>query len=255
MGRKSNRRGKSKRGGKQHSPSDRTAEIITPFSSMSLAEEGGTKNSFDAMHRFEEITELLRRAGGGNKREQASELKARRDTLELAMMENPEDLNELDEAELDLAQLLMAQVTVMMAQCGVVEDENHSSIVYVEKHANKVFSDGGETFFKQWKEATEKAALEQKRRNEMEQMIKDGNIDGQMRILKDLMCKMDKVQNDLRIEKGLPPIPVIDNPFHRTIVDDELFQPCPPRPDCPICFIPLPEREACCYHPCCGKVK
>ena len=40
MGRKSKRRGKSKRGGKQRSPSDRTADIITPFSSMSLAEEG-----------------------------------------------------------------------------------------------------------------------------------------------------------------------------------------------------------------------
>ena len=114
---------------------------------------------------------------------------------------------------------------------------------------------GGEAFFKEWKEATDEAALEQKRRNEMEQMIKDGDIDGQMRILKDLMSSMDKLQNDLRIEKGLPPIPVIDNPFHRTIVDDELFQPCPPRPDCPICFLPLPERNECCYQPCCGKVR
>ena len=225
--------------------------------SMSLAEEGGTKNSFDAMHQFEEIMELLRRAGGGDryKREQALELKAHRDAVELAMIENPEDLNELDEAELQLSQLLMAKVTVMMAQCGLAEDEKHSSIVYVEKHSDKVFTDGGETFFKEWKEATDKAALEQKRRNEMEQMIKDGDIDGQMRILKDLHCTMDKLQNDLRIVKGLPPIPVIDNPFHGTIVDDELFQPRPPRPDCPICFLPLPERNECCYQPCCGKVR
>ncbi len=256
MGRKSKRRGgKSKRGGKQRSPnSGNTAEIITPFSSMSLAEEGGNKNSFDAMQHFEEAMVLLRR---GRKREQALELKARRDTVGSAMMANPDDVKEVDEKTLGLAQVAMAKVTMMMAQCGVVEDEKHSSIVYVEKHADKLFSDGGEAFFEEWKEATEKAQWEQKMRNEMEQMIKDGDMVGQMRILQGLVSIMDKVQNDMRIEQGKPPISEAerDNPLHLTILDDELFQPRPPRSDCPICFLPLPEMNECCYQPCCGKVR
>ena len=254
MGKNSKRRGgKSKRGGK-HSPSDRTAEIITPLSSMSLAETGGSNKSFDAMRHFEEAMELLRK---GRKREQALELKARRDAFDLAMMANPDDAKEVDEATFGCGQLALAKLTVMIAQCGLAEDEKHSSIVYVEKHADKMFSDGGEAFFKEWKEATDKAKLEQKRRNEMEQMIKDGDMLGQIRILQDLMSKMDKAQNDLRIEQGKPPIreDERDNPLHLTILDDELFQPRPPRSDCPICFLLLPERNECCYQPCCGKVR
>lgn len=140
MGRKSKRRGgKSKRGGKQRSPnSGNTAEIITPFSSTSLAEEGGTENS---------------------------------------------------------------------------------------------------------------AEWEQKMRNEMEKI--------QMRILQGLMSMMDKKYEDMRIAEGMPPIPEAerDNPLHLTILDDELFHPRPPRSDCPICFLPLPEMNECCYQPCCGKVR
>ena len=44
--------------------------------------------------------------------------------------------------------------------------------------------------------------------------------------------------------------------FHGTLVDDELFQPPPPRPECPVCLEPMPyERHECTYQPCCGKVR
>ena len=89
--------------------------------------------------------------------------KAERDEFEKLKSSSPKDYEELNEAELDLAHFLMAAMTLKMAQCGLVEEEKRSSIVYAEKHADKLFDDGGEAFFKQWKNATDKAALEQKR--------------------------------------------------------------------------------------------
>lgn len=237
MGRKSKRRGKNKRGGKQRSPGTDTAE----------------KNPLDTMQLFENSMRLIR---GGNTEEKGLEIKAQRDEFEEEKKScSPEDLKGVDEVHLDLALILVANMTLTMAQCGLVEEEKHSSIVYAEEHADKLFADGGEKFFKQWKDATDKAKLEQKKRNDMEKMIKDGDTEGQMRILQDLMRTVDKVQNDRRIEQGLPPMPESDNPFHNTIFDDELFHPCPPRPDCPICFLPLPQRNETCYQPCCGKVR
>eukprot|EP00985_Skeletonema_marinoi_P023428 scaffold15643_cov117-Skeletonema_marinoi.AAC.3 len=236
MGRKSKNRGKSKRGGKQRSPGTNTAEAVSPpLNTMQLLENGMA---------------VLR---GGKKLEQALELKAQRDEFEEELKSlSQKDLEEVDEVHLKLSHLLNATTTLQMAQCGLVEEEKHSSIVYAEEHADVLFDDGGAKFFTMWKEAAGKAALEQQKRKEMERAIKDGDIDGQMLVLKDLMETMDVAQNDSRIEQGLPPIQ-FESHFHNTKLDDELFQPCPPKPDCPICFLPMPSRDQCCYQPCCGK--
>jgi len=233
MGRKSKNRSKSKRGGKQRSP-------------------GTTNPPFNAMKLLEDGMAVLR---GGKKLEQALELKAKRDEIEEDVKSlSQKDLEEVDEDHQKLFHLLNATTTLQMAQCGLVEEEKHSSIVYAEEHADVLFDDGGAKFFTMWKEAAGKAALEQEKRKEMERAIKDGDIDGQMLVLKDLMKTMDVAQNDSRIEQGLPPIQ-FESHFHNTKFDDELFQPCPPKPDCPICFLPMPSRDQCCYQPCCGKVR
>ena len=206
----------------------------------------------DTMQSYGESIELIRR---GNGMEKALKLKVERDEYEEKLRSlSPKDFEEVDENTLGLVNLLMATMTLTMAQCGLVEEEKHCSIVYVEEHADKLFASGGEAFFEQWKDATDKAELEQKKINETEKMINDGDTDTQMLILQDLIRTVDKIQNDRRIELGLPPLPENDN-FHNTILDDELFHPCPPGPDCPICFLPLPERNECCYQPCCGKVR
>ena len=84
------------------------------------------------------------------------------------------------------------------------------------------------------------AAWEQKKREEMKRMINDGDTEGQMLILKEMMNAIDKPQNERFITQGLPPNQGHESHFHNMEVDDELFQPCPPKPDCPICFLPLP---------------
>ena len=190
----------------------------------------------DAMNIFEEGMELLR---GGNKLEQALEIKARRDkSVEKMKMLTAKDLHE--------AHLMTAKLTLQMAQCGLVEDETHSSITYAEDHAVMLFPDGGEHFFKMWKEAVDRAAWDKTKRKEMKRMISDGNVDGQMLIFKELLNAMDK-------DKVLNA--QYESHFHNTEFDDELFQPCPPKPDCPICFLPMPRMNECCYQPCCGKVR
>jgi hypothetical protein len=159
--------------------------------------------------------------------------------------QRPSPCNNAEKIPDDLIQMMQitkAFGTLMLAEMGHVEDEKDSSIVYAEENAGELFVDGGETFFRRLKEATDKVKLKEEKRNEMN----DGDTDDQA---------MDKVQNDLRIEQGSPPIPPESDAFHNTIVDDELFQPRPPRPDCPICFLPLPARNECCYQPCCGKVR
>jgi hypothetical protein len=217
MGRKSKRRGgKSKGGGKQHSPSDRTDEIITPLSSMSrLTEEGNG-------------TGVLR----GDDTEQVSELKTQRDeTADPKTIDDflKDKLSEEDLAKLPaLSQMMMAMMSLTMAKCGVVEEENHSSISYAEEHADELFADGGEKFFTELKEARDKAKLGRKKKSDMEKMTNDGDTDSQRMMLRDLMSTIEK--------------------------DEELFQPCPPREDCPICFLPFPGRAASTYQPCCGKV-
>jgi vacuolar-type H+-ATPase subunit B/Vma2 len=210
MGRKSKRRGgKSKGGGKQHSPSDRTDEIITALSSMSrLTEEGNG-------------TGVLR----GDDMEQVPELKTQRD--ETADPKTIDDFlkDKLSEEELAklpaLSQMMMAMMSLTMAKSGVVEEENHSSISYAEEHADELFADGGEKFFTELKEAMDNAKLGRKKKSDMEKMTND-------EMSRDLMSTIEK--------------------------DEELFQPCPPREDCPICFLPFPGRAASTYQPCCGKV-
>ncbi len=182
----------------------------------------------DAMKIFEEGMELLR---GGNKLEQALEIKARRD-------ESVEKMKLLTAKDLHEAHLKTAEMTLQMAQCGLVEEETHSSITYAEDHADMLFSDGGEQFFKMWKEAVDRAAWDQTKRKEMKRMINDGDVDGQMLIFKELLNAMDK-------DKVLNA--QFESHFHNTEFDDELFQPCPQKPDCPICFLPMPRMNECCF--------
>jgi len=249
MGRKSKSRGKSKGGGKQRpSPAAACASANTPFDAMGFLEQGNA---------------LLQ---GGNNAKRALEARLHRDQMEEAMRtadpEKTKDFlkDKLSEEELAmlpaLNQTMMAMMTLTMAKCGVVEEEKHSSISYAEEHADVLFADGGEKFFTELKEATDKAALEQKRRNDMEKMINDGDTDGQRRMLQDLMSTMEKKYQDMSIAAGMPPLPEDEriNFCHNTNLDEELFQPCPPCQDCPICFLPFPGRAASTYQPCCGKV-
>ena len=93
----------------------------------------------------------------------------------------------------------------------------------------------------------------------MGKMKKDGHdedTDDQLRLVKDTLFAMNKLMDEKIKESGQDsPFAQLEEPLHNTKFDHELFQPCPPRPDCPICFIPLPERDECCYHPCCGRVR
>mmetsp|Transcript_11317 Transcript_11317/g.20799 ORF Transcript_11317/g.20799 Transcript_11317/m.20799 type:complete len:357 (-) Transcript_11317:71-1141(-) len=96
--------------------------------------------------------------------------------------------------------------------------------------------------------------LERERSDEMEELLKkDGDIEGQLRLCQWVMRALDMEANKLLSKEGRHPMPPQDDPFIGTLVDDDLFVPCPPRPDCPICFLPLPDRTACTYQPCCGK--
>ncbi len=214
MGRKSKRRGKSKRGGKQRSPSDRTAEIITPFSSMSLAEEESV---------------ALR----GDNTEQVPELKTQRDEFveEATSATDPDD----DDVRDHFILLLSLKRKFMV------------------EFADKFFGDRGAESRMRYTEAADKAlAL-------MEKMKKDGHdedTDDQLRLVKDTLFAMNKLMDEKIKESGQDsPFAQLEEPLHNTKFDHELFHPCPPRPDCPICFIPLPESDECCYHPCCGKVR
>ena len=84
----------------------------------------------------------------------------------------------------------------------------------------------------------------------------DGDTDDQLRTMKDTLFTMNKLLDEKFKDRGLDsPFAQLEEPLQNTKFDHELFQPCPPRPDCPICFIPLPEKDECCYQPCCGKVR
>jgi hypothetical protein len=214
MGRKSKRRGgKSKRGGKQRSPSDRTAEIITPFSSMSLAEEDSV---------------ALR----GDDTDQVPELKTQRDEFEEATSTNDQGDDAVNDYFITLTSLKRK---------------------FMVEFADMFFGDRGAEFRKKYTEAADEAlAL-------MEKMKKDGHdedTDDQLRLVKDTLFAMNKLMDEKIRESGQDsPFAQLEEPLHNTKFDHELFHPCPPRPDCPICFIPLPERDECCYHPCCGRVR
>eukprot|EP00984_Skeletonema_dohrnii_P029633 scaffold20394_cov158-Skeletonema_dohrnii-CCMP3373.AAC.1 len=113
MGRKSKNRGKSKKGGKQRSPGTNTAEAAEkpPLNAMNLLEDGMA---------------VLR---GGNKLGQALEIKAKRDEIEEEVKSlSQKDLEDVDEDHKKLFHLLNATTTLQMAQCGLVEEEKHSSI-------------------------------------------------------------------------------------------------------------------------------
>lgn len=76
------------------------------------------------------------------------------------------------------------------------------------------------------------------------------------RLLRVLDSALQKKGDDMRAREGLPPKYCHqEDLFLGTIIDDELFAPPPPSLDCPVCFLTLPDRDACTYQPCCGKVR
>mmetsp|Transcript_7961 Transcript_7961/g.17959 ORF Transcript_7961/g.17959 Transcript_7961/m.17959 type:complete len:445 (-) Transcript_7961:198-1532(-) len=183
-------------------------------------------------------------------------VKAKLDEL-AAMMANEEHTKDLTKEELGLSHLLMAYHHKGLAEHGIVEDEKHSSLVWCEEHADDLFEDGGEIFFQQeMKDATDKVELKMKRKEAMEKFENEGDLEGQLRLLRSQMCELDIERDAWLASKGLPPADnrlTEEDLFVGTIVDDDLFAPCPPRPDCPICFLSLPLRTCTTYQPCCGK--
>lgn len=154
-----------------------------------------------------------------------------------------------------------------LAGLGVFDDEKHSSLAYCEEHAEEVFADGGVKFFKQLEDATKKGKclrkwkddLKMKKiqmKNEMETLKKDGaGRESQMRLFQRYSNECSAMLEERMDREGIPLDPnLIKKPWLGTIVDDELFKPSPPPPDCPICFLGLPKRVCCTYQPCCGTV-
>ena len=153
------------------------------------------------MKQFEDGMIVLR--GPGNTLEQAWKFKAIRDICDMLTKWGLSE-EDFDENDQNLCHFMTAALTLQMAQCGLVEEEKHSSILYAEGHKDELFDDGGANFFNMWNEAVGRAAWEQKKREEMERMINDGNIEGQIFILKQ-MNTVDKAQNERRIEHGVSP--------------------------------------------------
>ena len=79
-----------------------------------------------------------------------------------------------------------------------------------------------------------------------------GDDEGRQRLLQSQLRRIDMEFDDIRAKEGLPPVER-DDPFLGSLVDEELFQPPPPRPECDICMLPLPGRDRCTFQPCCGK--
>ena len=186
----------------------------------------------------------------------AEEIKAGRDTI-ATMLTDPKHAN-LDEKTLSAAHFIMAiQTKIMAEKGGLVDEDRHVSLDYCKANADKIFSDGGTKFFGDLKAATEKAKLEKKRNEEMEKLKKDGDVEGQLRLAEEGMRSL-VVERDAMLARGdSPPEGTNGGPFLCSLIDDELFQPSP-RPDCPICCLPLPvnySKKVCVtYQPCCGKV-
>ena len=69
-----------------------------------------------------------------------------------------------------------------------------------------------------------------------------------------LLKTMDRIDKKIRAEKGLPPRErgLLDFGLRGDLPDEELFASPPPRPDCPICCLPMSRHQT--YQPCCGKI-
>ena len=189
------------------------------------------------------------------------ELKAQRDEM-AEMLTKDEHKKELDALSGDMKvhafYWMMAVLTVRMTSLGVIEEEKHMSVTYFDEHVDVMSSDGGKAFKKQMEVAIHKGRLLNIRRNDilndprMKQLEEEGDSEGRLRLLQETMIAHDTELDALRVLQGLP-LEEKDDKFLCTLIDDELFAPPPPRPECPICFLTLPWRKFCTYQPCCGK--
>ena len=152
----------------------------------------------------------------------------------------------------------MAISNSMMAECGIIEEEKHSSLSYVEEHADELFVDGGKRFKEQMDLALAKGRLHNLMNDatydaELEKLAEEGDTEGRLRLMKERIRAVDAQEDAVRDMQGLPLDTTREDLFIGTIIDNELFAPPPPPPDCPICFLPLQILQTS-YQPCCGKV-
>lgn len=183
------------------------------------------------------------------------ELKKSRDSM-ADMLANEEHTKDLGKKEFQLAQMLMAVETLHMAEFGVLEEEKHSSLIYCEEHADELIQDGGKSFQEKMDIARAKGRIHNLTYDStivLEKLGEEVDTEVKLRLMQQHVRTMDAEVDALRALQGLPP-ETRDDMFIGTLIDDELFAPAPPPPDCPICFLPLPERGHITYNPCCGKV-
>ena len=102
------------------------------FSSLDLNSDDGNKNEAPTLSPSEKHARGL-------------ELITSRGNIEEQMTD--ENLKDLSENRVSAAHLIMAMLTVNIAECGIYEEEKHMSLVYAEEHSDTMFGDGGKKLF------------------------------------------------------------------------------------------------------------
>ena len=207
----------------------------------------------------------LKSAGSGGDGDESNEtakakgleIKEARDSI-AELLSKEECTKDCDESTLRVAQIFIAISNSMMAECGIIEEEKHSSLSYVEEHADELFVDGGKRFKEQMDLALAKGRLHNLMNDatydaELEKLAEEGDTEGRLRLMKERIRAVGEQEDAVRDMQGLPLDTTREDLFIGTIIDDELFAPPPPPPDCPICFLSLQILQTS-YQPCCGKV-
>ena len=83
----------------------------------------------------------------------------------------------------------------MMAECGIIEEEKHSSLSYVEEHADELFVDGGKRFKEQMDLALAKGRLHNLMNDatydaELEKLAEEGDTEGQLRLRRNVSVQL-----------------------------------------------------------------
>lgn len=215
-------------------------------------------NRVDAIKKRLADVKEIRKDRGDILNEKGLAIRASRDRIEVMDMLSDADVDKfggLDDSDKDglrnLYKFQMAKSTLMMAQAGIVEEEKHSSVTFVEEHGHEIFEDGGTEFLKQLAMARMRAMAEDLRKKQNAVQKDKGDEDAMeeyMRAMKAYTLEAKKCGISEEKDEA-----VLDTMLG-TLVDDELFAPPPPRPECPICLLPMPlDRNECTYQPCCGK--
>lgn len=131
-------------------------------------------NRVDAIKkRLADGKEIRKDRGDMNVNEKGLAIRASRDRIEVMDMLSDADVDKfggLDDSDKDglrnLYKFQMAKSTLMMAQAGIVEEEKHSSVTFVEEHGHEIFEDGGTEFLKQLDMARMRAMAEDLRKKQ-----------------------------------------------------------------------------------------